>query len=86
MGLKCHLKDHGKEITPKKVAKKKRTKVSQWYKDHSYIDNIFSALNSIKFEFSRPCRVGNWISMPTAVDLVCNNFKPPVIFWLMILP
>ncbi|KNZ56404.1 hypothetical protein VP01_2411g1, partial [Puccinia sorghi] len=37
----------------------------KWYKDHSYIDNISSVLNRIKFESSGPCRIGNWMSMPT---------------------
>ncbi|KNZ49642.1 hypothetical protein VP01_4885g3, partial [Puccinia sorghi] len=37
---------------------------SQWYKDNSYIDNISSVLNTIKFESSGPCCVGNWILIP----------------------
>ena len=53
----------------------------KWYKDHSYIDNISSVLNRIKFESSGPCHIGNWMSMPTCGDLIANTFKSPVFFW-----
>ena len=54
---------------------------SQWYKDQGYIDNISSVLNRIQCESSGPCRVANWMSMPTAGDLIANTFKCPVFFW-----
>ena len=54
---------------------------SKWYIDHSYIDNISSVLNRIKFQSSGPCGRANWMSIPTAGDLIANTFKTPVFFW-----
>ncbi|KNZ62619.1 hypothetical protein VP01_1247g1, partial [Puccinia sorghi] len=50
---------------------------SQWYKDHSYIDNISSVLKMKKFESSGPSGLGNWMSIPTFGDLISNTFKSP---------
>ena len=53
----------------------------KWYKDNNYITNLPSVLKRIKVDSSGPCVMSNWMSMPTAGDLIANTFKAPVFFW-----
>ncbi|KNZ60801.1 hypothetical protein VP01_1498g2 [Puccinia sorghi] len=53
----------------------------KWYKDKNDISNLPSVLTRIKADSSGPCGTSNWISMPTAKDLIANAFKAPVFFW-----
>ena len=53
----------------------------KWYKDNNYITNLPSVLKRIKVDSSGPCVTSNWMSMPTAGDLIANTFKAPVFFW-----